>query len=73
SDVKYVLVYRTKGNKQPDINNPENILVKIRYPATIYIDKGVFRGKYSYAITVIDRMNNESTPLFSEAIKCNNQ
>jgi len=55
------VIYKFEGIEKPDISDPKNIL-HIQYNTdTTYADKAVSPGKtYSYIITAIDRLKNES-------------
>jgi uncharacterized lipoprotein YddW (UPF0748 family) len=55
------IIYRFEGTEKIDLNDPKNIL-HIQYNAEPYYnDKAIQRGKtYSYVITAIDRLKNES-------------
>jgi hypothetical protein len=57
------VIYRFDNGAKIDIENPENIL-DIEYNTdTAYTDDSVEKGKsYSYIVTALDRLKNESEP-----------
>ncbi|GIP32296.1 family 10 glycosylhydrolase [Paenibacillus sp. J2TS4] len=58
----YYVIYRASGDQVLDKNNPAHILTTIRKsdPAS-YVDRDVTLGKtYTYAVTAVDRLHNES-------------
>ncbi len=57
--VRYV-VYRFKADKPIDIHNADAI-VEIT-GRNCYHTRGTLKGKYVYAVTAVDRCNNESAP-----------
>lgn len=58
--VRYV-VYRKSGNKTPLAEDPRNIVTTLRDPVTFYVDRNVVSGKtYTYVVTAVDRLHNES-------------
>ena len=65
------VIYRFEGTEKIDIDDPKNIL-HIQYNTDLfYNDDTVQRGKtYSYIITAIDRLKNESerTPVMAVKI-----
>jgi uncharacterized lipoprotein YddW (UPF0748 family) len=61
---KYV-VYRS-DHKDVDINDPKNILAIVPAPATEYEDRSAIRSEMFYAVTALDRGNNESPPGFAQ-------
>ncbi len=70
STTKYFVIYRFYKNKLNDTNNAENILAIIRANSPFYIDKTVQnRKKYTYAISSLDRLYNESKVVKSTLIK----
>lgn len=59
----YYVVYRFKGRRKGDFNDPANILSIQRNTASFYIDHSIKRfRRYTYAITSLDRLFNESAP-----------
>ena len=55
------VIYRFEGTEKIDIGDPKNILRILYNPDLFFNDKTVQRGKtYSYVITAIDRLTNES-------------
>ena len=57
----WYIIYRGRGKNAPDTNDPGNILAKLRYPVTFFNDKSAVKGKtYTYTVTALDRLNNES-------------
>jgi hypothetical protein len=59
---RYYVVYRTKGKKAVDVNNPGHILAT-QWVGRTFSDESVERGeRYQYAVTAVDRLHNESTP-----------
>jgi uncharacterized lipoprotein YddW (UPF0748 family) len=65
------VIYRFEDTEKTDLNDPKNIL-HIQYNTDpFYNDKAVIRGKtYSYVITAIDKITNESdrTPTMAVTI-----
>jgi uncharacterized lipoprotein YddW (UPF0748 family) len=60
--VKKFVIYRS-ANPVIDLNNPANIVTITTSPITHYIDKNLpSTNRYFYAVTSIDRFNNESLP-----------
>ncbi|HEY0245156.1 MAG TPA: glycoside hydrolase, partial [Mucilaginibacter sp.] len=55
------VIYRFEGTEKIDLGDPKNIL-HIEYSTNLfYDDKAIQKGKtYSYVITAIDRLKNES-------------
>jgi hypothetical protein len=66
------VIYRFEGTEKIDMNDPKNIL-KIQYNTELFFtDKTTLRGKtYSYIVTAIDRLTNESerTPTMAVTIR----
>ena len=57
----YYVIYRFKGKKVGDLNDPANILSVQRRSKLFYTDTSVKRfRKYTYVITALDRLYNES-------------
>jgi len=56
----YYVVYKFKGNKIGNLNNPENIY-KIVRKNIVDLPKRrlLFRKKYTFAVTAVDRLHNE--------------
>jgi len=55
------VIYRFEGTEKIDIGDPKNILKILYNPDLFFNDKTVQRGKtYSYVVTAIDRLTNES-------------
>ena len=59
----YWVVYRFPGKQIGSLNNPKNIYAVVREP---YIKipryRALFRKKYTFAVTAVDRTHNESKP-----------
>ncbi|PEE41468.1 glycoside hydrolase family 10 protein [Bacillus pseudomycoides] len=65
NDSAYYAIYRVNGKNEVDIQNPENLLTTVRKtkPGEIYVDKTAVSGKtYTYVVTALDRLHNESIP-----------
>ncbi|MEQ8239186.1 MAG: family 10 glycosylhydrolase [Cyclobacteriaceae bacterium] len=63
STARYYVIYRFEGKKIGDFQNGENILAIQRANTTFYKDVAVRkRKKYTYAISALDRLSNESEP-----------
>jgi uncharacterized lipoprotein YddW (UPF0748 family) len=57
------VIYRFEEGEKPTILNPKNILRISFEDFTTYIDTNIEKGKkYSYLITALDRLKNESEP-----------
>jgi hypothetical protein len=59
---RYVVYCFAKGEKT-DIDNPANIVAIVRQP--YYRIPASLQGKYTFVVTVLDRMQNES-----KGVKC---
>ena len=67
---KYYAIYRFEGKKIGDFENGANIQAIQRANTAFYKDRAVRkRKKYTYAITAIDRLYNESEPTAVRFIK----
>ena len=66
----YYLVYRFKGRKTGDFSDPANILAMRRHTANFFTDLNIrkFR-KYTYAVTSLNRLYDESAPSASVTTK----
>ncbi|MGZ9584260.1 family 10 glycosylhydrolase [Paenibacillus marinisediminis] len=71
----YYVIYRAEGNEAPDITNPAFILDTVRpkakqlNPIITYKDTAAERGKvYTYVITAVNRVHQESKPTPSATI-----
>ncbi|MEM9325596.1 MAG: family 10 glycosylhydrolase [Bacteroidota bacterium] len=64
SDEQYYAVYRFEGHEGGDIQEGAKIIAKVRRRAKqqqTYIDLSAKKGKkYTYAVTAVDRLHNES-------------
>jgi uncharacterized lipoprotein YddW (UPF0748 family) len=58
----YYLVYRIENGQQLNVKNPANIVYKTFDGETIFIDErdGLKEGSYTYLVTSLDRLHNES-------------
>jgi uncharacterized lipoprotein YddW (UPF0748 family) len=57
----YYVIYRFADNELIDIQNSKNIIGIHRKEENFFIDKSIAgNGKYSYVITALDRLHNES-------------
>lgn len=66
----YYVVYRFDENEEINIENTSKILAIHREKKHIFVDKSATSGKnYAYAITAVDRLHNESTPISVRVIK----
>lgn len=67
NDSTYYVIYRFDGNEIGDIQNPKNILTTVRrinrqtYLQFNDLSASIDRN-YTYAITALDRLHNESEP-----------
>ncbi|GKU79965.1 hypothetical protein L3i20_v243620 [Paenibacillus sp. L3-i20] len=75
SDATYYAIYRQEGSAPPDISNAEHLLTTVRKvngageAVTSYIDKTVSEwNNYTYAITALDRLHNESSASDSKTL-----
>jgi len=61
---KYFVVYRFAGTEAGSMNDARNIFAIVREPNIFIPDKksffGIFKKKYSFIITAVDRLHNES-------------
>ena len=58
---RYYILYRFKGKKTGDLNDPENILAVLPKTMTFYQDVKVKRlRRYTYVVSSLDRLYNES-------------
>ncbi|RJE89717.1 SpoIID/LytB domain-containing protein [Paenibacillus sp. 1011MAR3C5] len=65
-DTTYYAIYRQEGTAAPDINNPSQLIGTFRKQAgaaeQLYVDGSMDEYKtYTYAVTALDRLHNEST------------
>ena len=67
---EYYVVYRFRGKKRGDMNNGDHILSIQPKTRKFYQDKTVKRfRKYTYAISSLDRLYNESNPTSSNPFR----
>lgn len=64
-DETYYVIYRFDGEKSFDLQNPEHILTTFRKPNSAavqsYVDLTAVENKtYTYVVTAVDRLHNES-------------
>ncbi len=65
----YFVVYRFDGKKSGSLNDPKNIYKIVRKPyIKIPRRRALFRKKYTFSITAVDRLHNESKAI-SKIIK----
>lgn len=59
----YYVIYRTSSDQVLDMDNPAHILTTLRKAdLASYVDQEVTLGEtYTYAVTAVDRLHNEST------------
>lgn len=63
STTQYFAVYRFEGKRVGDFEDPSNILEVLHVSTPFFIDRRARRReKYTYAITAMDRLYNESKP-----------
>ncbi|WP_144551356.1 glycoside hydrolase family 10 protein [Bacillus mycoides] len=65
NDSTYYAIYRVDEKNGVDIQKAENLLTTVRKtkPGEIYVDKTAVSGEtYTYAVTTLDRLHNESIP-----------
>lgn len=65
SDAAYYAIYREEGDSAPDTSDPSKLIGKVRKQAGAaeqsYLDTAVQDGvTYTYVVTAIDRLHNES-------------
>lgn len=72
-DETYYAIYRFDGQNEGSIQEPSNLLGTVRKMdgvTQVWIDKSAVRGKtYTYIVTAVDRLHNESEPSPSVTIK----
>lgn len=70
STARYVVIYRFEGKEVGDFEDPANILEIQRASNNIYKDKSVRkRKKYTYAVSALNRLYDESSPEPAAMIK----
>lgn len=70
STAMYYVIYRFKGKQVGDLNNSDNILEIKKASTPFYIDKTAhIRRIYTYAVTAVDRLYNESEMIKAPYIK----
>ncbi|HEK9102643.1 glycoside hydrolase family 10 protein [Bacillus pfraonensis] len=72
NDSVYYAIYRVNGKNGVDVEKPENLLTTVRKtkPGEIYVDKTAVSGEtYTYVVTAVDRLHNESAPSSKATIK----
>jgi uncharacterized lipoprotein YddW (UPF0748 family) len=58
---RYYVVYRFQKYREPDLNNPQNIVAKVFGTTTHYLDAAApGRKRYVYIVTALDRLQQES-------------
>ncbi|WP_442601312.1 family 10 glycosylhydrolase [Paenibacillus sp. KN14-4R] len=74
NDAAYYVVYRFDGNQAGNIEDPSHLLAKVRKQAgstPTFVDHTAVAGQvYTYVITAVDRIHNESSA--SNSITLNN-
>lgn len=69
----YYVIYRFRGKKPGDLNKAENIYKIVRQPSAEVKAKksffAFFRKRYTFVVTAVDRMHNESPPSKSITLK----
>ncbi|NOU65699.1 family 10 glycosylhydrolase [Paenibacillus sp. LMG 31461] len=72
SDTAYYVIYRAHGGTAPDINDPATILKQVRKQpdtAQSIVDTSAISSEtYSYIVTAVDRLHNESPASESKTI-----
>ncbi len=69
----YFVIYKFKGRKIGDINNPNNIVAIVRdREYFIKSEWAFFRKRYTFAVSAVDRNHNESVVCKPVIIKLNN-
>ena len=65
SDAGYHVLYRTVGSSTPNVNDPSQIVLTLRKSGgpLLFTDTSAVTGEtYTYAVTAVDRLHNESVP-----------
>lgn len=62
NDTAYYAIYRFAGTKKGNIQDPANLIATVRKTAdtVVYIDQSAAKGTYTYVVTALDRLHNES-------------
>ncbi|MFO7448192.1 MAG: hypothetical protein R6W90_17675, partial [Ignavibacteriaceae bacterium] len=60
----YYAVYRFSGLEELDLGNPQNLIGVLGADKNYFIDEAVPGQEYIYAVTSLDRLQNESEPVF---------
>ncbi len=70
SDAAYYAIYRFKQGETQDINDATKLLGTVhKSQGTAYVDKtAAANQEYVYAVTAVDRLHNESQPVFVKTI-----
>lgn len=70
NDISYFVIYRFDGKTEGDYSNPSNILDIIRSNSPFFIDNTVQKKKkYTYAVSALNRLYNESDAEIAPFIK----
>ncbi|MDM5154954.1 family 10 glycosylhydrolase [Bacillus sp. DX1.1] len=72
NDSTYYAIYRTTGKNDVDIQKAENLLTTVRKtkPGELFVDNTAKPGEtYTYVVTAVDRLHNESVPSSKTTIK----
>ncbi|AWC32713.1 glycoside hydrolase family 10 protein [Bacillus cytotoxicus] len=72
NDSAYYAIYRVNGKNDVDTQNPKNLITTVRKTrlGEIYVDKTAIQGEtYTYAVTALDRLHNESVPSSKTTVK----
>ncbi len=70
STARYFVIYRFDGKEMGSTNEAENILEIVRTNSPFFIDKSAQRKKkYTYAVSALDRLYNESKTTTAPYIK----
>ncbi|MCM3341052.1 Ig-like domain-containing protein [Paenibacillus sp. MER TA 81-3] len=65
SDAGYYVLYRTVGSSTPNVNDPSQIVLTLCKSGgpLLFTDTSAVTGEtYTYAVTAVDRLHNESVP-----------
>ncbi len=66
----YYAVYRFEGRAAQSTSDPAFLIAKVREKKTVYLDTEVTEaGRYTYLVTALNRLHNESGPSNSFTVK----
>ncbi len=65
----YLVLYRFKGTTTGSFEDPSNILAILPAGSSFYVDASAGKGRYTYAITAVNRLHVESNPSQTITVK----